>query len=88
MKICIVKPPSGGELVLRYMPFFDEEGSEYIRLTEIMDIEFPRLSDDETIQRQLKQIDAKEKELRMTFQRELNSIAAERQNLLALPNHA
>lgn len=88
MKLCIVKPETGGEFVLQYAPFIDKDHSGYVRLTEIVDVDFPRLTDDETIQRQLAQIDHKEKEVRMEFQRTLDQLNGDRQNLLALPNHA
>lgn len=88
MKLCIIKPPGGGELVLKYTEYYDEEGSRYVRLSEIVDVEFPRLSDQVTIEKQLKQIDAKEQQLRNQLQHHLDELQAERQNLLALPNHA
>lgn len=61
------------------------EGSEnYVRLTEIVEVELPRLPPALVVPAQLQQLAVAETELRNKFNEKLSEIQTKRQNLLAL----
>lgn len=87
MKFCIYQSPGGTESAGQFYEWMDtDESMGYVRLSEIVEVEFKRLPHRDTIERQLRQLDTKERELRNKFQQALDTINGNRQNLLALPN--
>lgn len=65
-----------------------EESESYIRLTEIMEVEFPRLPPEITVPQELASIDSAEAELRNKFNEKLSELNIRRANLLALTHQA
>jgi hypothetical protein len=59
----------------------------YVRLTEYVDVEFPMLSEESVIQKQVDALDRTEQALRESFETKLNAIKDERAKLLALAFH-
>lgn len=85
MKIAIFKRT--GECSFESVSTDELEGCEnYVRITEYVDVEFPKLKGREIVEKQLAAIDRTEKELRNKFQSALNNIERERAELMALPN--
>lgn len=61
-----------------------EESESYIRLTEIVDVELPRLPPEITVPQELASIDSAKAELRNKFNEKLSELNIRRANLLAL----
>jgi hypothetical protein len=59
--------------------------SDFVRISEWVDVEFPALASDEVIQAQLQQIDKAEQAVRERFHEELERFRGMRANLMALP---
>lgn len=57
---------------------------DYVRISEYIDVEFPRLKSEEVVQKQLDALDTMEKEVRTKFQAALNTIEQQRQELRAI----
>lgn len=58
----------------------------YVRISPYIEIEFPALSQDTVVEKQLGQLAKAEAKLRTEFQTSLNNISDLRQKLLALPD--
>lgn len=61
-----------------------EKATGYVRISEYVEIEFPKLKDDLVIDKYIDALDRSERQVRLDFQKKLDEIAAQRANLLAL----
>ena len=62
----------------------DDSTSEFVRITEVVEVDFPPLPPEVTVPAELAKIDAAEAELREKFQRALDGLTTRRANLRAL----
>lgn len=60
--------------------------SDYTRLSEVIDVDFPMLAPDAVIAKQLETIDREEQAARVKFQQLLDTFSDRRSKLLALTN--
>jgi hypothetical protein len=89
MKIALYKMMYGdGAYSLQHVAVYREpdivEDAKTVRISEPVEVEFPPLSEQVVIEKQLKAIDAKEREIRERFQRALDVLNDDRQKLQAL----
>ena len=88
MKIALYKLMFGGGSINHVAEYYDgkKDASDCIRVSEIIDVEFPPLQDSVVIAAQLAACDEKEREIRVKYQQALNMLNDERQRIQALPN--
>lgn len=86
MQLAIFQCGIGRDSYQSYLGKIAEQFSDYVRISEYVDVEFPTRSKDEVIEKQLAAINAAETALRNKFQTALNSIERQRAELMALPN--
>jgi hypothetical protein len=65
-----------------------ESDTYYVRVSEIVEVDFPRLPPEVTVQRELASIDSAEAELRNKFNEALSTLNTRRANLQALTHTA
>lgn len=86
MKIALYKLPHGS--ITPYEVYYSGEAERcpegWARMSNIINVEFPPLDDQEVIERQLKAIDEEERIIRNDFQRRLDEFKERRANLQAL----
>lgn len=63
---------------------FSDRNKEYARVSEIVEVEFPPLSDEAVIRAQLDSLDETEQQIRVEFQHKLNALTERRAELQAL----
>ena len=83
-KLAIFTMPGGSEMECTD---WAEDRADYARISEYVDVEFPRLDVSEIVDNKLKSLDHIEQVLREKFQTELNRIVEERAKILSLPNY-
>jgi hypothetical protein len=83
MKIAIYKA-YGDENVYESDDWREDNNPSYVRLTEIVDVDFPRLPASVVVPAQIAQLDAAEAELRNKFNEKLSELLDKRRELLAL----
>jgi hypothetical protein len=74
----------GDETVYEATNWRDDNNPSYVRLTEIVDVEFQRLPPSVVVPAQIAQLDAAEAELRNKFNEKLSELLDKRRELLAL----
>lgn len=83
MKIAINTLFGGAPRVSEWHDFMDND-DDYIRLSEIVDVEFVDLPKEEVVPKQVKQIDEKISEARAKFQTAINLLEEQKSKLLAI----
>jgi hypothetical protein len=63
---------------------FSDRNKDWARVSEIVEVEFPSLSDETVIRAQLDSLDKTEQQIRMEFQHKLNALKERRAELQAL----
>ena len=88
MKLALYRANGSYELVGEVAAWRDEPSAGYIRLTEIVEVDFQRLSPEITVPAELAQLDTAEAELRNKFNEALSALNTRRANLQALTHVA
>lgn len=88
MKVAQLKTTMGATAIIEEGMSKMMENSGWVRLTEFAEIEFTPLPPTEVVDKQLKQLDEAEAELRNKFQEKLNELANERAKLLSIGHEA
>lgn len=82
MKIALYKS-YGDEHVAEFTDW-REDSINYVRLSEVIEVDLPRLPPEITVPAELKQLDDAESELRNKFNEKLSELLVKRAELLAL----
>jgi hypothetical protein len=86
MKIALYRPTGRSDytIVLESSDFRDDARDDYIRVSEVVDVDFPERSHDEVVAQELSSIDNQIKTVQVAAEVKLNELKQRRDELLAL----
>jgi len=84
MKIALYKTNYSDRHVLEADEWIENKPEDYLRISEIVDIDFVMLPKSETLSKELAMIDAQIEELQSDFGSRISHLQAKKQELLAI----